>query len=174
MKKHKGGRPVEITEDHGKEIDEIFLQGLCDGLSLRKIAEQDDVPVSVRWFTKRVALDDDLKERFILSKAAGLWILQDSIEDGYDATDEDLRKMKTARTEDGQEVDVPFYDPKQLNAMVNNTKNRMHDRKWALSKMLPKDFGDKIMVADGDGKQIPTVNFVLSQGASVDGDSAEG
>lgn len=150
-----------ISKEEAVRIEDAILGYLAEGLSLRAACEEEDVPVSVRWFTCRLAKCEELRDRFNAAKATGCFLLQDSIEDHWDDLDRDLRETKTINTDAGP-LEVPKYDPKLAASLVMSTRSRVESRKWTLAKMLPRIYGDKLQVTDGDGKSIPHVSLAIA------------
>ena len=58
------------SEDQAKEFETRILESVAQGLSLLKATKPKDLP-GRDWFTKRLAKDKDLQERFNAAKATG-------------------------------------------------------------------------------------------------------
>ena len=140
--KHPGGRPETYT----KELGETICKRIALGESVRKIVKDEDMPSSsmiYRWL-----LDEDKKE---------FW---EQYEKAINARAELMFEELLDIADDGQND----YVEKQLgdsdvSITVPNTEHiqrsrlRVDTRKWYLSKVMPKKFGEKMDVTSG-GKTI--------------------
>lgn len=120
---NKGGRPTILTYELANEI----CNRLANGESMRKVCLDDNMPnkSSVfewirahKWFADQYA---KAKEESVdaLSEET-LEIADESIDDAYKA------------------------DPKAAGAAVNAQRLRVDTRKWFLSKVKPKKYGDRV------------------------------
>ena len=104
------------------------LQLLSEGLSLRKSAVEADVPMQTfqTWMEK----DEELAGQYAQARARGYALLADELIEIADDSSGDV-----IQTESGPKADSEFAARSRL---------RVDTRKWMLSKMLPKVYGDKI------------------------------
>lgn len=128
------GRPSDYSEALAASI----CERLVEGESLRAVCRSDDMPsISsvMLWLTKHQSFSEQYA-RATEERAAGMF------EDMFDIADD-------------VEADA---------AAVSKAKLRVDTRKWALSRMFPKKYGDKIAhVGDKDDDPIQTaltVTFV--------------
>lgn len=138
------GRPSTFTEAKGNEICERLIKGE----SLRAICQSEDMPDNVtilRWLRDFPEFD---KQYTRARQMQALWwseelmeIADDGRNDYYE--DDDGRK----RTD---------HD------VIARSKLRIDTRKWMLSKMLPKIYGDKTTteLSGPDGGPIPVSSTI--------------
>ena len=117
------GRPT----DYSAELAADICERLVDGSSLRAVCRSESMP-SISTVMKWVTLHPDFAEQYAISvdeRAVGMF------EDMFDIAD-------------GVEP-----DPSE----VSKAKLRIDTRKWALARMNPKKYGDKIQqeVTGADG-----------------------
>jgi hypothetical protein len=119
------GRPTVYTEELGNEI----CARLAEGESLWTICAEPHMPPQSTvkmWVLEppKIARAHSFPDRYARAKAMGYEVLADQILTIGDA---------------------PIYhngDPD--NALVQHARLMSENRKWLLSKLLPKQFGDKV------------------------------
>lgn len=138
---------VKWTPEKKKEACEQILRRICEGESVRSIldyANRELLPAYVT-FLDWVANDDELAKQY----ARALEIRSDKIFDEIiDIADESNADLSVS--EDGK-ISVN-------GEAVSRSRLRVDARKWALSKMQPKKYGDKLDVTT-DGEKINNVTF---------------
>lgn len=113
------------------EISETILERLEDGEGLIAICRSEGMP-SDGAVRKWVETDHDgFGARYAQARARGVERLADEI---LELSDDASRDVRT--TEEGR--DIVDYE------VVARSKLRVDSRKWLLSKLLPKTYGDKI------------------------------
>jgi hypothetical protein len=129
------GRPSDYTAD----LAELICERLADGESLRAICREDEMPdkkTVLRWIRKH----DDFRAQYAQARESQAeHFLEEIIEIADDSSGD---------TEYGDS------GPKANNEWINRSKLRVETRKWAMSKMAPKKYGDKLDVTSGD-KPLP-------------------
>ena len=134
---------MAYSEDEIEIKFRLILEGLESGKSLRAVLREDDMPDS-RTFYKW--LDNDQNK--ITQYARACEKRTDSIfEEILDIADETHSDKKVL--EDGREV----ID----NEVIQRSRLRVDARKWMLSKMNPKKYGDKL---ETDNKHSGTLEIV--------------
>ncbi|AGO47355.1 phage terminase small subunit [Cellulophaga phage phi19:1] len=140
-------RPEYWTEELKSNAIEIVFNRIAEKESLRSILNENrdkDVLPSRRLFNKWLSEDDNLSTQY----ACACEERADSIfEEILDIADESTRDKKVL--EDGREV----VDSE----VVQRSRLRIDARKWMLSKMQPKKYGDKVDVVS-DGEKINTIS----------------
>lgn len=131
------GRPSLYTEEIGKEI----CDRLADGESLRSICLDERMPDerSVR----RWAADAEhpISPQYARAREAGVRKLEDELlEISDDGTNDYMLRKRGEDT-----VEVVNHEH------IQRSKLRVDTRKWILSKMLPKVYGEKVQ-AEVTGK----------------------
>lgn len=145
--KPKVGRPSDYTPELGLRICEL----IASGMSLKRICERDDMPHRSnvhRW------LIDDTKKEF-----------RDKYEESVNTRTEN---MFDELNEIADEQSNDWIEKKDGGVILNKeavmrSRLRVDTRKWYLSKIMPKKYGDKLDLTSG-GKRIknpaPVTNFI--------------
>jgi hypothetical protein len=106
-----------------QKITEV-LTGMRNGLSLRQSSENANV--KAQTFLSWVDQDKDLSEQYARARS-----------DMIDKIADDIIKI-------ADEEMIPTGEGKVDSAMVQKQRLRVDTRKWLLSKMAPKKYGDKL------------------------------
>jgi hypothetical protein len=148
----KAGRPTIYTDDLGAEI----CRRIADGESLRAICRGEGMPDerTVRSWT--LDANHPISPQYALARQAQYdrWA-EEVLEIADDGTNDYVeRERKDGSTEtvlDGEHV--------------QRSRLRVDTRKWLLSKLLPKKYGDKVEHTGPDGGPINLeVTFVRPGG----------
>ena len=142
------GRPTRYT----KVLGEALCLEIAKGKSLRKAcAEHPDLDAStvIGWvlnpnnaaFSKQYA-----HARRIQAELRG-----DEIFDIADDATLDQTKEVIGTTEDGKPIEIKHVDHEH----IQRSKLRVDTRKWYLSKVLPKVYGDKVEGEQEKKKELP-------------------
>ena len=131
-----------------EEIELIFeeiLEYIEDGKSLRSILLSSDMPSS-RTFFKWLDEDKDKVKRYArATEIRAENIFEDMLEIADDGTNDFMTITKG-------DIEYNVEDKE----VTNRSRLRLDTRKWMLSKMQPKKYGDKLDVtSDGDALQAP-------------------
>lgn len=134
------GRPSEFSQERA---DTICLR-LAEGESLRAICRDDDMPSQTTVF-RWLAAKPTFCEQYTRARAlqAERWS-EEIIEISDDAT------RDTVQTEAGERADHEW---------ISRSRLRVDTRKWLMSKLAPKKYGDKLLHAGPDGTGPVTVSF---------------
>jgi len=130
------GRPSDFTQ----ELGDTICDRMANGESLRSICRSDGFPhvgTVLRW----VARDQIFREQYENAMAQRADALFEEMFDIADDTSND-----TIHTENGDHANKEWISRSRLKVDV---------RKWALSKMLPKKYGDKLQI--GGAADLPPV-----------------
>lgn len=136
---NKGGRPTIYTE----ELANTICKRIAMGESLRAICREEDMPngqTIYNWLVepeKRWFLEQYTQARGIQAE-----LMFEQLNELADVSVEDI-----------------VGDDKSDGARVQARKLQVDTRKWVLSKMLPKKYGDKLDVTSGN-KPIPLLNAI--------------
>ena len=137
----KMGRP----SDYSPEKADAICFRLANGESLRSICRSEEMPdmsTVLRWLGRKDL--DHFRLQYAHAKEVGLEMMADEILEIADET-----AFDTIATKDGFKAD---------NEWIQRSKLRVDTRKWVLSKLLPKKYGEKITTeltgADGGAVQI--------------------
>mgnify|MGYP003494420936 CR=1 FL=1 len=136
---HPGGRPEIYTQ----ELADKVCERIAEGYSMRTVCKPDEMPAMstvFKWFrTKPEFVDQYAKATQERTEAMSEDIL-DIADDGSNDL-MTIQKGKESYTIENKEV-------------TNRSRLRVDTRKWLMSKMKPKKYGDKIDVTT-DGKALP-------------------
>jgi hypothetical protein len=142
-------RPIEWTQDKKEKAIEIIFTEMAQGKSLRQILNQDNENMpSRKLFYEWVAKDKELSDHYAKVMDLRSDVLFDEMIDIADDTSND-----TVYTETGEKVNSEW---------INRSRLRVDTRKWILSKMNPKKYGDKTDITTNGEKitNIPIIQWV--------------
>lgn len=144
---HPGGRPTIYTQ----ELADKICERISSGESLRGICRDEDMPSCSTVF--RWLLDEEKKkfwEQYEKSRNVQAEIMfEELLEIADDGTNDWMEKERDGNTS--------YFINGEA---VSRSRLRVDTRKWFLSKVLPKKFGEKIDVTS-DGKPLPILgNYV--------------
>ena len=124
-----GGRPTDYTEELADEICSL----LAEGLSMRTVCNPDDMPnksTVFRW----IRTIPEFNDQYARAK-----------EESADAMLEETMDIADEGTNDWMEANDPENPGYKLNGEhIQRSRLRVDTRKWMMSKMKPKKYGDKI------------------------------
>jgi hypothetical protein len=127
--KNKGGRPSKYSQ----ELADRICAKLMEGMSLRAICKEDDMP-SIGTVCVWLASGDEsfsgFQEQYARARQVQAELLADEIIDIADDSSRD--------TEETDMGNVTNYEN------IQRSKLRIDTRKWIASKLLPKKYGDKL------------------------------
>ncbi|EGT5766519.1 DNA packaging protein [Cronobacter sakazakii] len=127
----KIGRPSDYTE----ELAEIICLRLAEGESLRSVCRDEGMPSKqavLRW----LARNESFRAQYVRAKEEGAEAIAEEL---FDIADDGSNDWMEKLDKDGEAVGY------QLNGEhVQRSKLRIDTRKWYLSKILPKKYGDRI------------------------------
>lgn len=133
-------RPSEYTEEIALKIcEEIGL-----GKSLRTVCNGDDMPSFQTVFAWIKKYPEFLEQYARACQERSEAMAEDILDIADDGTN-DWMTIKRG----GEEVEVPN------NEVLQRSKLRVDTRKWIMSKMVPKKYGDRIDMTT-NGKDMPT------------------
>lgn len=128
---NKGGRPSDYTD----ELAELICLRLAEGESLRSVCRDDGMPSKqavLRW----LARNEQFRAQYVRAKEEGAEAIAEEM---FDIADDGTNDWMEKLDKDGEAIGY------QLNGEhVQRSKLRIDTRKWYLSKILPKKYGDRI------------------------------
>lgn len=133
-----------VPSSYTVDVADFILEKLTAGLSLKEICrEYENTPDEST--VRKWALDDveGFRARYSTAREIGYHSMADEIFDIADDGRNDWMDRHNERT--GETDQVPNQEH------MNRSRLRVDTRKWFLSKVLPKIYGDKIAVTGGDG-----------------------
>lgn len=142
-RKNTGGRPSDYTTEKGDEMCALF----AEGQSLKRICEENEgmpsAPTFFRWMREHEDFRNNYARAKVESADAMFEEMSDIVDDGRnDWMEDQYMKGKSPGWKVNGEA-------------VQRSKLRWEDRKWKLSKLLPKKYGDKVDLTT-NGKDLPT------------------
>lgn len=145
---NRDGRPSLYTDEVAIEI----CARLAEGQSLKKICKSEEMP-SLRTVMYWLRDNDDFNERYLIAKQESADAIADEMIDIADETNELIHH--------GAE--------KKSNAIAQAQRLKVDTRKWIISKIKPKKYGEKVDVTS-DGKAIKG-NTIVFKDFSDDSES---
>lgn len=133
-------RPVGRPSKWNAEIADLICEQLASGMTLNQVCKQDGMPDEKT--VRNWALDDvnGFSPKYTRARELGYLKMADEL---IEIADTPVIGEKTVEKLTGFEV--------TRGDMIERARLKVDTRKWMLSKMLPKIYGDKIAV-DHSGK----------------------
>lgn len=139
MEETKRGRPTDYTQ----ELASAICAKIAQGLSARSVCSMDGMPALTtffRWLREK----EDFRQQYAYACEERTEAMAEDILDIADDGSNDLMLIqKGSETYEVENKEV-----------TNRSRLRVDTRKWLMSKMKPKKYGDKLDVTS-DGKAIP-------------------
>lgn len=133
------GRPSEYTQ----EIADKICEQLAIGTSLRTVCLADEMP-AIRTVFNWFRTYPDFLQQYARAKEESADAMSEEILDIADDGSNDLMTIQKGNVE---------YEVENKE-VVNRSRLRVDTRKWIMSKMKPKKYGDKLDLTS-DGKALP-------------------
>lgn len=124
------GRPSTYSQ----ELADRICEKLAEGLSLRTVCKEDWAPALSSVF-KWLREKPEFSEQYAKAKEQGALAMFEEILDIADDGTNDWMEIHSA---DGEAIGW-----KQNGEAIQRSRLRVDTRKWALSKILPKKYGDR-------------------------------
>ena len=134
--KHTPGRPTVYSD----KLAELICDRLAEGESLRAICRDEAMPSTTtvkRWLRK----DEEFRAQYVRARE--------------DQAEHYLDEIIEIADDDSQDTSYGDSGPKANTEWISRSKLRVDTRKWAMSKLAPKKYGDKMALTDGEGKPLP-------------------
>lgn len=142
------GRPSLYTDELAAEI----CARLAEGQSLRTICLDEDMPNAAtvfRWLTKH----SDFSEQYTRAREAQSdAMVEEILEIADDGTNDWIERKRP----DGSTEEVVNHEH------IQRSKLRIDSRKWLMSKLAPKKYGEKITHSHGGDPDAPAVKTTLT------------
>lgn len=130
-----GGRP----SDYNQDIARAICLRLAEGESLRSVCRDDAMPPKgtvLRW----IGIHAEFRDQYAQAKVDGAEALaEEMFEIADDATNDYMVDIEL--DEDGKEKAAGY---RLMGENIQRSKLRIDTRKWYLSKIMPKKYGDKL------------------------------
>lgn len=136
---------MAYSEEDKEKIFEEVLEYIEEGKSLRSILRNSDMPSS-RTFFKWLDEDKDKVKRYArATEIRAENIFEDMLEIADDGTNDYMTITKGDISYNVEDKEV-----------TNRSRLRLDTRKWMLSKLQPKKYGDKLdLTTDGEKMNEP-------------------
>lgn len=144
------GRPVTYTRD----VADVICDRLADGMTLREICRGDGMPPES---TVRMWATDDrdgFAARYARARELGYQAMADEL---MEIADDGTNDWMKRQMQDGSTGDVENHEA------LARSRLRVDTRKWMLSKVLPKVYGDKLDLSSTDGTMTPAPALDVSK-----------
>lgn len=145
-----GGAPTHFTQEEKDRIIPLVLDKLEEGKSLwtacREVEGSPTTPAFQRWIRE----DDKLTKDYAAARLRGYLMFAEDIQEIADNPKEGITTV-TIKGPDGTETRETSED------MLGHRTLQIATRKWLLSKMVPKVFGDRISLDTNDPKALQEV-----------------
>lgn len=126
-----GGRPT----DYCSELADTICERIADGQSVREICRDPDMPAMSAVF-RWIATHEEFKEQYVLAREAQAQFLAEEI---LDIADDGTNDWMERHDKEGEAIGW-----RENGEAMQRSRLRVDTRKWVLSKLLPKKYGDKI------------------------------
>lgn len=136
------GRPT----DYSPEIVAVILARIAEGESVRSIARDEAMPAMSTIF-KWLAEHEEFSEQY---RSACEMRADAMFEEMFEIADDGTNDWMERHNQDGQSLGWVLNSEH-----VQRSRLRVDTRKWALSKMQPKKYGDKVQHVGGDESDAP-------------------
>jgi len=155
--RHPGGRPTDYTQ----ELADTMCAELSQGRSLRSVCQDDGMPSGKTFFSWLRTYPEFLKQ------------YEAAKQESADAMAEDTLFIADTPLE-GEEITIKPDGSKEVKKsdMLGHRRLQVDTRKWLMSKMKPKKYGDKLDMTT-NGKDLPTPILGGASAVRTDDSSTE-
>ena len=138
FKKGNPGGPGSQAPKYTKELGDEICARLSQGESLSSICKDEHMPAKSNVVAWALQIDTPFAKQYAHAREIAYQHLADELLDIADDGRNDKQKDENGRT-------IIDHDH------ISRSRLRTDTRKWILSKMLPKVYGDKVAVTPGEG-----------------------
>lgn len=131
------GRPLKYTPEVVSKIGDYIVEEMAKGRSLSSIVEHDEGMPVFKTIFDWLRDNDDFIAKYTRARELQAHRMAEEI---FSIADDSSGDQVTRYKEDGTEYKAIDHDN------INRARLRVDTRKWYLSKVLPKLYGDKIEV----------------------------
>ena len=147
--------PTYWTDEKKKETIELIFDRISNGESVRSILDNADRKVYPSWVTFNVWLSENEELSKQYARACEMrsdLIFDEMIEIADDGTNDFTKKMIG-------DVEVEMLNTEHL----QRSRLRIDTRKWILSKMNPKKYGEKLELDNKHSGEIKTTSLTKEE-----------
>lgn len=134
-----------------QEVRDAICEQLADGKSLRETLKQDGMPGMSHVF-RELAADAAFREQYARAKDVGIERMADEL---LDIADDGTNDWMERQDKDGVCIGYSVNGE-----AVQRSKLRADTRKWLLSKLAPKKYGDKLELG-GELRQVHRIERTI-------------
>jgi|SRR5580700_443027 hypothetical protein len=127
-------RPTGRPPMYNQALVEVICSRIATGQSLREICRSKDMPSMTAVFNWLGKYPRFVEQYTRACAARSLYLAEEII----DIADDGTNDWVTRQNSDGEDYEVPN------NEHIQRSRLRVDTRKWLLSKLMPKVYGDKI------------------------------
>lgn len=155
------GKEAVWTEEKKEKASQHIFDEMVKGSSVRNILhpakrDKEELPSYVT-FLEWLSSDEDLAKRYARAME---WRAEGLLEDTIDIADDTSNDLVIDKEIDGIRIMKPDKDH------ILRTRLKIEARQFALRKMAPKKYGEKLDVTT-DGKELTTSKIDLSYNGSL-------
>lgn len=153
---HAGGRPTDYTQD----LADSICEELSAGVSLRTVCSVDGMP-SAKSVFRWLRIYPEFRQQYTIAKEESTDALAEEIIDiSDDGTNDYMTITKGNHSYNVEDREV-----------TNRSRLRVDTRKWIMSKMKPKKYGDKLdMTTNGKDLPTPLLSVIKTNNAILNND----
>ena len=153
------GRPAGVRPTYTSELADAICERIAGGLSLRKTCEELGIAqTTVRWWV--IKNHEGFAAQYARAREAQFEVWADEIKEISDECR--LGEVVTRETDaKGKTLSIKS----KRGDMIDRARLQVDSRKWLLSKLHHKRYGDRLDVTSQDGG---TVNVYLVRGETID------
>lgn len=149
------GRPSKYSQDLADKI----CEQVANGISVREICQSEDMPTT-RTVFNWLAVKEDFFHQYAKAKEAGMeHLAEELLEIADDGKNDWMERQGNA--EEGS----AYYVNGEA---IARSRLRVDTRKWIMSKLMPKKYGDKLVAEvggpDGGPLKVSIIERVIVDG----------
>lgn len=133
-----------------QEIADAICGYMADGMSVREICRKDEMPAMSTVF-KWLSQQPSFVEQYARAREAQADYMAEEILEICDDGSNDWMERQT----DAGTITMPDHEH------INRSKLRVDTRRWLMSKLQPKKYGEKVALTGGDGGPILMATGVI-------------
>jgi hypothetical protein len=150
MEDTKVSNPVGRPSTYSQELADKICHRIAEGASIRTVCAPDDMP-AISTFFKWIREHEEFSKQYARATEERTEAMSEELLDIADDGSNDL--MTVVKGDKSYEL--------ENKEVTNRSRLRVDTRKWLMSKMKPKKYGDKLDVTS-DGKAIKGNSVVFT------------
>jgi len=140
---------MAYSEKQKIQLINTICEKISEGMALRTILKSKDMPDSVTFYKWIDADKNKLKQYVRATSERHNSIFEDIMEIA------DNQYKDVIITEEGKEI--------TNHNVINRARLRIDSRKWMLSKLEPKKYGEKLDLSSDDGTMTPIIGITFDK-----------